>query len=98
MTTVENVLNWIYECIDETNLLLANDKQINRSTDTALFGEESILDSLTFINLIIAVEEKIAKETEVELVLMGSETFFQETDQLNSVVNLANFIFQELHT
>ena len=98
MRTAENVLDWIYECIDETNLLLSEDKQIKKAPDTSLFGEESTLDSLTFINLIIAVEERTTNETGAELVLMGSEDFFQDMERLSSVVNLANFIFQQIKT
>ena len=51
----------IYEAIDEINRSLDPEQALDRSTDTVLFGESGRLDSLSFVNFAVTVEEKLGR-------------------------------------
>ena len=54
----EDVLQLIFESVDEVNAQLGLDQQVRKTTDTWLVVGTNGLDSLGYINLITAVEEK----------------------------------------
>jgi len=55
----KKIENIIYQSIDELNNLLDNDQKLEKSLELKIFGNDSILDSLSSINLIVILEEKI---------------------------------------
>ena len=55
----KKIENIIYQSIDELNDLLDNDQKLEKSLELKIFGNDSILDSLSTINFIVILEEKI---------------------------------------
>jgi acyl carrier protein len=53
------VLRAVFKAIDDVNELLASENQLAKSPATALVGPDTVLDSMAFVNLIAAVEERI---------------------------------------
>lgn len=49
----------VFGAIDELNQLRPSDQQIAKSLDTTLTGEHGPLDSLGFVNLIVAIEQRL---------------------------------------
>lgn len=96
MTTTENIIKWIYDCIDEINLQLTNDNQVEKGIETPLLGGASTLDSLALINLVVGIEERVFQEVGVEVILMGSEEVTAENGPLSSVAKLADFIAKKM--
>jgi acyl carrier protein len=49
----------LFRAIDDVNELLPPESQLTKSLHTTLLGPEAVLDSMGFVNLIAAVEERI---------------------------------------
>jgi acyl carrier protein len=54
----EDILQLVYESVDEVNAQLGIDQQVRKASETSLVVGTDGLDSLGYINLITAVEEK----------------------------------------
>jgi len=60
MRNKENFLEIIYKCAEELNKQLSEEEKITLEESTTLIGENSALDSLGIVMLMISVEEHIA--------------------------------------
>ena len=78
--------------IEEINRQLENEHQLEKSTNTVLFGEDGKLDSLGLINLVVAVEQNIEDEFDVTITLADERAMSQETSPFRTVGSLADYI------
>ena len=85
---VESVLN----AIDNLNLQLPEEQHVERSETAKLFGNEAPLDSLGLVNLIVAVEEQLSDDLELELTLANEKAMSRRTSPFQSVDSLIRFI------
>jgi acyl carrier protein len=93
--TKEELIDIIYQSLDEVNEQLPNGEQIQKSLDTTLIGGVGGLDSLGFVNFIALVEEKCAHKYGVALSL--TDTSSSEDDSFEDVGKFANSLFQRLN-
>ena len=56
---VEKVLNC---AIDRVNELLPTGESLSKEKDTVLLGQGGKLDSMGFVNLVVAIEEELEKQ------------------------------------
>ena len=82
----------IMNSIEEINRQLENEHQLEKSTNTVLFGEDGKLDSLGLINLVVAVEQNIEDEFDVTITLADERAMSQETSPFRTVGTLADYI------
>ncbi len=61
MERCEQILQIIYDAIDEVNLSLNPNQSLEKFPETVLVGESGNLDSLGVVNLLVVVEENIAR-------------------------------------
>ena len=86
------VISRIYQAIDEVNLQLPPDQQVGRSEHTVLLGEDGGLDSLAFLNLIVATEEAIGSWSG-DSIALASRLMESEKGRLpRTVADLADLI------
>ena len=88
----EKILNLIYVSLDECNEQLPDEEQLEKSLDTKLFGRGSKLDSLGLINLVVAVEQNIEDEFDVEITLADVRAMSQENSPFRTVGSLTDYI------
>ena len=88
----ENVLKIIYQTLDEINENLHHDSKIPKSEENEIFGENSLLDSISFVNLIVEVEQKIYDSIGIELILADERAMSQEQSPFKTVGTLAEYI------
>jgi len=88
------VLKIIFEAIDNINeeLRLEGERAIVKAPATVLFGSNSKLDSLGLINLIVAIEEKIEEEYDVNITLADEKAMSQMDSPFKTVESLVNYI------
>jgi len=55
----KNVLELVYSAIDELNQLLPQAKRLEKKESLILTGQDGVVDSLGFLNLIVLVEDKV---------------------------------------
>ena len=82
----------IMNSIEEINRQLENEHQLEKSTNTVLFGEDGKLDSLGLINLVVAVEQNIEDEFDVTITLADERAMSQETSPFKTVGTLTDYI------
>ena len=82
----------IMNSIEEINRQLENEHQLEKSTNTVLFGEGGKLDSLGLINLVVAVEQNIEDEFDVTITLADERAMSQEKSPFRTVGTLTDYI------
>ncbi len=96
MEKKEKTISIIYEAIEETNQLLPKELKLEKSLDTILFGKETIIDSLSMVNLIEAIEEKIEERFDGTINLTEGLINSQENNYFENVASLAEYINNKL--
>jgi len=86
----EKITNLLFETIDEFND--TNSYSIIKKLDTVLFGENSSLDSLGLVNLIVAVEEKIEDDFDISLTLADEKAMSERNSPFRSVEAFRDYI------
>jgi acyl carrier protein len=90
------ILQAIYRAVDSINEQSDPEKQIVKAVETALYGANSVLDSLRLVSLVVAVEREIEQESGVSLVLASERAMSQRRSPFLSIGSLAEYIEQLL--
>jgi acyl carrier protein len=88
----DTILNIIYNAIDELNEHRASGNLIKKNGDTVLLGKNSALDSLSLINFIVSVEQKIEEKFDKEISITDENTLNGSESPLNSINLLTEHI------
>jgi acyl carrier protein len=64
---VEKVMNCAIDCVNE---LLPTDEPLSKEKDTVLLGQGGRLDSMGFVNLVVAIEEELEKQLGIRAALV----------------------------
>lgn len=91
-TTRNEVLALLYACLAELNEHRPAASQLSPSESTRLIGGTSGLDSLAYINLVAAIEQKIEARFQLQIMLQGPESFDSDSDPWRSVGALADYL------
>ena len=85
-------LQLVFAAIDEVNAQSVNGTKIEKSADTPLLGSEQGMDSLMFVNLIIALEEQIQTNLGKSVVLVDENSMSLEEGPFRTVATLAAYV------
>lgn len=88
----QDVLDLVYAAIDEVNAQTVDGDVIEKSVNTSLLGGEQGMDSLTFVNLIVALEEKINDQTGKSVVLVDENSMSLQEHPFRTVGTLADYV------
>ena len=87
------IVELIYKAIDEVNEQQDDGHlKIENSLDTGIFGDKGSLDSLGLVNFIVALQEIVLDELEVEIMLADEKTLCQENSPFRTVAALADYM------
>lgn len=89
------ILSAVFKAIDDVNELLGCENQLAKSLDTPLVGPDAVLDSMAFINLVAAVEERI-EETLGTPVLLADKDGGIDIHAFRTVGTLADYVSRAL--
>jgi hypothetical protein len=78
--------------IDEANASLDEKQHIIFDSQFKLLGEDSSVDSLTLVRLIIAVEENILLKTKKDISVVDENILSEETNPFSSINSLLQHI------
>ena len=92
MSKNERTLQLIYDAIDDVNAALEEGEKINKAPETALFGESGSLDSLGFVNLIVAVEQKMEEKFGTTIAIADERAMSRKRSPSRTVGSLAEYI------
>jgi acyl carrier protein len=88
----DNVLKVIYESITDLNLQLPQDRRMQPSVSTVLFGAGSRLDSLGLGNFIVIAEQKLEDYFGFRFDLTEDDPFSPATGHFRTVQSLAAYV------
>jgi acyl carrier protein len=86
------VLSAIIEAVKEFNSQRPEEKQINSSPDTVLFGEGGKLDSLGLVDFIVTVEETIEEICDRDVTVVDERAMSQDESPLRTIGTLTNYL------
>ena len=96
MDVTAQVITIIYEAIDEANEVRAKHEWIAKDREEQLVGGSSKLDSLTLLNLVVAVEERVNGKFETSLDLSGMLALDPSSSPLRTVGSFADHLGSRL--
>ena len=92
MTLQDNVSAAIYRAIDDVNAQLPAHGRLTKSPDTVLFGREQGLDSLSLVNLIVALEKQVEDSFGKTVSLSSPEVILAAESPFASVRSLGEYL------
>lgn len=69
-------------------------KDIPKSKDTVLFGNDGFLDSLGLVTLIVAVEQNLRDELDISVTLADEKAMSQKVSPFRTIETLADYIIK----
>jgi acyl carrier protein len=99
MAEKAQIIEIVYEVVDEINQLLEGEK-LKKAFETTLFGESGRLDSLELINFIVATEELIEKRLGIGLTISeGLAKEFEnsgENHPFRTLGSIIDYVYQHV--
>lgn len=86
------IIKSLYQVIDEFNENEDNNCVLVKSPDTVLLGKGSNLDSIGLVNFIVAVEQNIEENLEIEITLADENALRQDESPFTSIKSLTEYI------
>ncbi len=96
VVTEAKALEWVYAASDAINKDLPDEEKIVKAEDTIVHGEGSSIDSLMIINLMLAVESAVERESGTRLSLMSSDEF--ANGEASTLGKLAHLVAEQLQS
>ena len=87
----------IFAAIDDYNDLNPKDKKITKGKTTILYSKNGKIDSLGLVNLILAIEEKVFEQLNVNITLADDSAFSEKSSPFKDIQSLIEFIQKKLN-
>jgi len=88
----EGILALVYSAMDEIDPMTADGAPLGKYPDARLLGSDSGVDSLTFVNLVVALEEQIQKKLGKSVVLVDEDNMAAEEHPFRTIATLAEYV------
>lgn len=88
----QEIVQLIINVAEDMNETLENRIPAEKGTDTPLYGNEAVLDSLGLVRFILQVEEAIEDEFETTIVLADEKAMSQKNSPFRNIGTLAEYI------
>lgn len=84
----------VCDAIDEINENYPDNSKIKKEYVTILFGSGSSLDSLGLVNLIVAIEQNIEDEFDVNISIANEKAMSQKSSPFKTIESLVEYILK----
>ena len=88
----EDILALVYSAIDEVDPVTSSGSPLEKSLDARLLGSDKGVDSLTFVNLVVAIEEQIQKKLGKSVVLVDEDNMAMDAHPFRTIGTMADYI------
>jgi len=90
----EQIKEIICQAIDQVNELLLDKDLLSKDDSTVIVGKDAKLDSMGYINFIVALEDELAKQVGYDLMLVDElSPVDADAPQWSTVAELIDLIF-----
>jgi acyl carrier protein len=93
---MSEILQSIYETVEEVNRQLPDEQQLQKSPNTIIVGHGGVLDSLGVINFLVALEDTFSRETGSAITLLDEEIISEPDGLLKTIGHIEQFIASKL--
>ena len=87
----EELLTLIYSALDDIEAKSIGGAPVEKTADTPLLGSTHGVDSLTFVNLIVALEARIQEATGRSVVLVDEDSMAADEHPFRTIGSLAAY-------
>lgn len=87
----DDILSLVYAAIDDVNAQ-AGEVVIEKNPEAALLGGDQGVDSLTFVNLVVAIEEQVQSTMKKSVVLVDEDSMSMQEHPFRTVGTLADYV------
>ncbi len=91
----EAIREIIYSAIGEVNATRVTNP-IPAAPELKLFGENSSLDSIDFVSLIVLIEEQIDQKFSKKIQLVSNKAFSETVSPFQTVASLEKYLHEQL--
>jgi acyl carrier protein len=88
----DKAIEVIYSAIDDLNEQLSADRKLDKNPETVLLGSGGKIDSVSFINFIVLLEEKCQDKFGVPVCLTGEAVAMDDSYPFRNVGTLVEHI------
>ena len=92
MVSAAEIVETIFDAIEELNSDLFKDNPLKKNIDTVLLGKGTNIDSLGLVNLIVAIEQKIEDKFGILLTIVNERAMSQKNSPFRTVRSLFDYI------
>ena len=86
------ILNTILHAVEELNEQLPEDKQLEQTAKTVIFGEGGKVDSLGLVSLLVIIEQKIEDEFDKTITIADEKAMSQKHSPFRTIGTLTDYI------
>jgi len=97
MVTKEKVVETVFNILEEVNGHLPQESHVEKSVDAVLIGASSTLNSMGFVFLVVATEQKMIKEFGVKVALADDNSIFSEGTPFQTVGTFIDYLLDILN-
>lgn len=94
MINQEGIEKVLYLAVDELNEELPPESKLEKKAETVLYGENSKLDSLGLVKLLVATEQMLEEEFDLSITLADDRAMSQSQSPFRTIGSLAGYIVQ----
>jgi len=88
----EDILEIVYAALDEADAQSLEGVPVKKSPDAPLLGSDQGVDSLTIVNLVVAIEELIQNKFGKTVVLVDEDSMALQEHPFRTVGTLAAYV------
>ena len=92
MSDLDAVYAAIHASIDDVNVELPEGQKLEKTRETRLFGDESVLTSLALVSLIVAVEEAVERDLGATITIADERAMSAKQSPFRTVQTLAEYV------
>jgi acyl carrier protein len=95
---MDQELEIVYAAIDEVNATSGGDHLIAKAVDTPLLGSDTGVDSLAFVNLIVAIENEVQSRLKTTVILVDETSMSGDEHPFRTVGSLVAYLRRRLQS
>lgn len=82
----------VYSALDESEARSLAGVPVEKTPETPLLGSDVGVDSLTIVNLVVAIEEQLQKETGKTIILVDEDSMALQEHPFRTIGTLAAYV------
>lgn len=93
----DQILNIVINQVNELKDTLPESQQFETNEDTVLFGENSNIDSLSLVSVIVDLETQFSTDYNYEISLTDDRAMTREVSPFSSIKSLVDYIYEVIN-